>query len=106
MSGCISSNNVGDFLWKARKAVDKDLCEALLRQVLNHDMEASQEFPENIYPAKIPDLREKINASIDKAMADCTKATKKMFILPTEVSDIDPVESDSEDVSQSQIGSL
>ena len=93
MSGCLFTSTPGELLWKARKAVDKDVCEAELRDILRQDTTAAQEYPENVYPVTIPNLRDQINSTIDRAIADCSSAVEPILSYSNSQDSEHPMES-------------
>ena len=43
---------------------------------------ATENFPENYYPSKIPNLREKIKETINKAKEDCSQRVSHFLTFP------------------------
>ena len=56
---CKSSNTFWEFLWKFRSTAVKTTCLDAVKKACNQGP-ATENFPENYYPSKIPYLREKI----------------------------------------------
>ena len=68
-----------DFLSKARDSVKKDVCLTMLQQNSTNIKSVEKDAPKNLFPARIPELREQINFIITQALVDCKTRLKKFF---------------------------
>ena len=78
---CKSSNTFWEFLWKFRSTAVKTTCLDAVKKACNQGP-AMENFPENYYPSKIPNLREKIKETINKAKEDCSQRVSHFLTFP------------------------